>query len=110
MENANNAIATAQNITVGTRLFFARCYDDEGGYCHITSATVSTVEQVAYADYGIEGLRFWLRDDRGDYEGEGYANQNGSVINCWGEGAAYLTREAVPSVNESSEPDDEDQG
>lgn len=98
-----NAIATLADITIGTTVFFSECWDEEYGSYHTASATVCAIEPCAGDEEG-QGLRFWLTDtgkQGGEYRGEGYVNAFGAVK--YGCGDVYLTAEAVPAVNCSSE-------
>ena len=99
-----NTIATLLDITIGTKVFFSECYDEEyGAYC-TASATVCAIEPVIDSNGDGMGVNFWLTStgkQDGEYRGEGYANAFGAVK--YGNGNVYLTADAVPAVNCSSE-------
>ena len=94
-----NTIATSASITIGTVLFYSECWDEEyGSYC-TASATVCAIEPAVYDDGEV--IEFSLKNSHGEYVGSGYAWENGARM--FGNGDVYLTADAVPTVNCSSE-------
>lgn len=83
-------IATVADVKVGTKVFFSRCFDSESGDYIITSSTVIHVE-----DVGDSIVEFILRDELGN-RSRGYASRVNATLIDGGEGAVYLTAEAVP--------------
>ena len=99
-----NTIATSANIAVGTTVFFSECWDEEYGSYKTSSAKVCAIEPVIDSNGDGMGVNFWLTStgkQDGEYRGEGYANAYGAVK--YGCGDVYLTVDAVPAINKSSE-------
>lgn len=95
----DNTIATSASITIGTTVFFSECWDEEYGSYKTSSAIVSSINSAVYDDGEV--IEFSLKNSRGEYAGSGYAWKNGARM--FGNGDVYLTAEAVPAVNKSSE-------
>lgn len=95
----DSTIATSADIAVGTTVFFNECYDEEYGSYKTSSAIVSSINLAMYDDGEV--IEFSLSNSRGEYVGSGYAWENGARM--FGNGDVYLTADAVPAVNKSSE-------
>ena len=94
-----NTIATLLDITIGTTVFFSECWDEEYGSYHTASAIVSSINSAVYDDGKV--IEFLLSNSHGEYVGSGYAWENGARM--FGNGDVYLTADAVPAINKSSE-------
>jgi len=95
----DSTIATSADIAVGTTVFFSECWDEEYGSYYTASAIVSSINSAVYDDGEV--IEFSLKNSRGEYVGSGYAWENGARM--FGNGDVYLTADAVPAVNCSSE-------